>query len=360
MLIYLVAIIFIIACSIILKYRNNSIENSDYHLTNNIYLTFVGSLLVIIAGFRGDFTSDYNGYINLFNFYNTFSFKEIFQNLFGQEIGFVLVNRIIGIFSKNGIYLMFITSFIIVLLFFREFKKYSSYIWFSVLMFVTVGSYYTSFNTIRQIMAASIIFSGSKYLYEKKLNKYILVILLATLFHKTSLIMIPFYFVLNFKFNRNKLVVAVITLLITMISLDKIIEIVQKYIYQFYTFNKYGMCGYSYKNVVLPLGIMIFVIYHYKKIDINNGKNNIWINAVIFYAFFSILGLKVQLIQRLSEFFAPYALLLVPLIISKINDKSLRVIYIIAAVIIMICYNFLIFKDTGYNPYYMFWQNHNI
>jgi len=121
---------------------------------------------------------------------------------------------------------MIITSFIILLLFFREFKKYSPYIWLSVLMFITVGQFYTSFNIIRQIIAVAIIFSGSKYLYERNLSKYIFIVLLASTFHKTSIIMILFYFILNFKFNINKLVITLFALFVSMTFLDSILNIV--------------------------------------------------------------------------------------------------------------------------------------
>lgn len=353
MLIYLSINIFIVLLAMILysneeKYTNNRI--------NKTFLCITGFIIIFISGFRGDFTSDYNNYINLFNYYDNFSFRELFQVKFGQEIGYVILNRAIGIFTNNGIYIILITAIITIVMFLNEFKKYSVNIWLSVLLFITIGGYYTSFNLIRQILAVAIIFSGSKYIYERKFIKYLIFILIASLFHKTSLIMIVFYFILNYRFNIKKLIIILASLLISMIYLDKIIFFIQKYFYSYYVEGRYGMNGFNYKNIILPLAILIFVLFHYYKLNFNNNKVNIWVNAIVFYTFFSLLGLKVQMVQRIADYFAPYALLIIPLIISEVRNKKLRAIYIFFVISAAIVYNYMFLHGSGYDPYFFIWE----
>lgn len=313
--------------------------------------------VVIIFWIPGDFTSDYKNYVFLFDLYNQFSFNQLFINQFGQEIGFVIFNRVIGIFTDNSVFIMLITSFVIIYLFLKEIKKDSVYVWLSVLLFVAIGQYYISFNLIRQILAVSIIFAGSKYLYEKKIMKYLMVILIASLFHKTSFIMVPFFFILNYKFSFKKVLLTLSFLLLSTIYIDKLLSIIQNYFYTHYIEGSYGMVGFSYKNIVLPLTMLFIMLLNLSNIDYkNNRKVNIWTNSVIFYVFFSIMGMKVEVIERISHFFAPYVLLLIPYIISKHRNPYIRIVFIFAIVTVSIAYNYFGLNGTGFNPFYFIWS----
>jgi transmembrane protein EpsG len=275
---------------------------------------------------------------------------------YGKEVGYVLLNRLIGIFTDKAIVLILITSFIVVFLYFREIKKDSANVWLSVLLFVTIGQYYISFNLIRQIISAGIIFSGSKYLYERNFKRYLLVILIASLFHKTAAIMLIFYFVLNFKFNFKQLIMVLIGAIGFFLFTDSVLTFIQKYFYAHYTQSGYGMVGFNYKNIVLPVSVFIFMLFHKNYLDTKVAKINIWVNAVTFYAFFNILGIKIQMIERLANFFAPYVILLIPYIIMKIGDKHLRILYLFIFVFLSIAYNYIGFKGTGYDPFYFIWN----
>lgn len=354
MLIYLIVNVILLSYSVLFLFPKNDEKETDMFCL--VYLFVTGLVLLLIAGFRGDFTSDYKGYADLFDLYNKFSFTGIFKSQFGQEIGYVLLNKIVGLFTKNSMYIMIVVSLIIIVLFFIQFKKYSTYIWLSVLMFVNVGAYYISFNIIRQIIAAAIIFSGSRFLYEKKPKNYFIIIAVAALFHKSALIMIPFYFILNFKFNVKKLFLASTALFVSMTFLELILSIIQKFFYSYFKMGTYGMVGFSFKNVVLPLLVLIFVLVNYSKLDLSSPKINVWVNAIVFYAFFSFMGLKIQMIQRIAEFFAPYILLLIPWVISRISSKELRVLTIYITILLVISYNYITFSGSGYDPYYFIWD----
>lgn len=333
--------------SVILDKKNKS--DSFFVITSFI-------LLFIVSAFRGDFTTDYNNYVYLFELYNRFRFFEVFHAGIYQEKGYIFLNRLIGVFTRNELYLFIVVSFITLLCFYSQFRRYSSYIWLSVLMFVTVGAFYTSFNIMRQILAVAIIFSGSKFLYERKFVKYCLVVALAALFHTSALVMLIFYFILNYKFSVKNLILIICAAVITMLYLENLLVIIQNMFYSVYTDQSYGMTGLAFTNAVLPIAILIFTLFHYKKIDLSDIRNKIWVNAVIFYAFFSILGLKVEMVERISDFFAPYALLLIPLIFSQMKRNELKAIYMIGAVALLILYNFVVLSGTGYDPYYFIWQ----
>lgn len=342
-------------CFSIIRYPL-TINGNNKDMRETLFITISFLILLIIAGFRGDFTSDYKNYTELFHYFNNFRLMDIVKEDFYQEIGYVVLNKIIGIFSNNQVYLMLITSFIILMLIYKEIIRESSCIWLSILLFINVGAYYTSFNITRQIIASAIIFTGSKYLYDRNFIKYLWYIILASLFHKTSLIMILFYFVLNIRIDKKYLISILITTIVSLISINVIIKIIQIFFYSGYN---YGMNGLNLTSVVIPLAILTFILGHINLVNNTAVKYNIWVNSALYYAFFSVLGLKVQMIQRLTEFFNPYVLLLIPSIITGIDDDYLKSIYIFAIVVMLVLYNYVTLSGTGYEPYYFIWNSIN-
>jgi len=72
---------------------------------------------------------------------------------------------------------------------------------FSLFIFICFCLFYQAFNQSRQILALSIILYSYKYIVERNLLKYVLLILFASIFHNTALIFIPIYFLRYIKLN---------------------------------------------------------------------------------------------------------------------------------------------------------------
>ncbi|WP_193064917.1 EpsG family protein [Oceanobacillus oncorhynchi] len=359
MTVYLTVNVLIVIFGLYFESINSKADLSTYkkRLPNYFFIIPSFILIFIITAFRGDFTTDYTHYSDLFDLYNLFSFSEIFQAELGQEIGYILLSRIIGTFTNNEVYLFIVVSFVTLACFYYQFNKYSVYIWLSVLMFVTVGSLYPSFNIMRQILATAIVFAGSTFLYERKMTKYFLVVLVASLFHTTSLIMFPFYFILNFRLNFKNLTFIFAGSVVLMLFFDNILSFIQQFFYTQYTVDSYGMTGQRFTNAVLPLALFIFSLFNFKKLDSSSTIHRVWFNAVFFNALFSVLSLQVQLVERITHFFSPYAMLLIPFMFSKMKNKHLRFIYIMILVLMLFLYNFTVLSGSEYDPYYFIWDS---
>src|SRR5690625_2779375 len=244
----------------------NEIRNRK-RLPNYLFILPSFTLLFFFSAFRGDFNPDYTNYTTIFQLINSYSFIDAFKVGIDIEFGFLLFNRLIGVFSSNVIYLFIITSFVILIGFYHQFNRYSASIWLSVLLFVTAGSFYASFNITRQMLAVAIIFAGSKYLYERKFFKYLLIVFSAFLFHKSALIMIPFYFILNFRIKFRNLLLFSIGTIILFLSFDRVLDFVQMFVYDNYTEYAYGMTGQKFTKSTLPIALMIFSFFHIRKLD---------------------------------------------------------------------------------------------
>ncbi len=71
----------------------------------------------------------------------------------------------------------------------------------SLIVYMSFNFYYYTFITLRQSAAYGIILLSYKYIEERKLIKFLLIVLLAFSFHKSALIFLPAYWLFNRKFN---------------------------------------------------------------------------------------------------------------------------------------------------------------
>lgn len=336
----------------------NSLTKIKFNRQIPVYFYIIPSFLLLffISAFRGDFTTDYKNYSDRFQSVKYYSFSELLKYDFKIETGYLVFNKLINFFTDDHLYLFIITTLIILICFYYQLRKYSVNVWLSVLMFVTVGSYYVSFNITRQIMTAGIIFMGSKYLYERKFFRYVFVVLTASLFHQTALIMIPFYFILNLKINFKNISLVTIGSVVIAIFFDNILSFTQTIAYSNYTDSSYGMTGASIGNAVLPVAFAVFALLHVKKLDPNNNMHRVWFNATFFYAVFRALSLQVLMVERISYYMASYTLLLIPFLFLKMKNKHLRFIYTMVLIATLILYNYIVFYDSVFNPYYFVWE----
>lgn len=78
------------------------------------------------------------------------------------------------------------------------FRRYCSDYWTCIFLFVVSTDYLSwMHNGMRQFIAVVIIFGGFKYLVNRQFTRMILLILLASLFHGSALIMLPIIFVVQ-------------------------------------------------------------------------------------------------------------------------------------------------------------------
>lgn len=358
MQVYLFASLSLVLMGILYVKPNPSIS-SEYRkrFSERLAIFCSFTILFIVSAFRGAFTSDYRNYIWLFKYVNNFSFDEMFSYGFQQEIGYVLLNRLIGLFTSDGLYLMIATSFLILFLFYSELIRESANLWLSILMFVTIGAYYGSFNITRQIIAAAIVFASSRFLYRRDFGRYFACILLATLFHRTSFIMVLMYFVLNTKLNLRNALVALLSFYAIFTFSDRIFLLTASLLNYGYTLGSYGTNQLGYTSVIVPTAVFCFVLFHFKLLDMNKAKDRIMFNAILFYFFFSILGTRLMLLERFTEFFVSYSFLIIPKIVRSYRNPLERLfIYFIAATL-LVSYNYYAISKTGYVDYYFIWES---
>ena len=88
------------------------------------------------------------------------------------------------------------------------FRKFSSNYWFSLFIFIASTDYISwMYNGIRQFLAVTVIFAATALIVNKKFIPAVLVILFASTFHQSALLMLPVIFIIQGKaFNKMTLI----------------------------------------------------------------------------------------------------------------------------------------------------------
>jgi len=198
------------------------IEYSEFSW--NKYMIAIIIIVSFFYAFRNiELGSDFKTYVELYNksiLYGTES------NLAGKESEYLYI-YLNSIFTNLGISYEVFFGFIAAITWYFFIKgsyRFSFLLPLMVFFLLTSGFFFFSHSAIRQSIAIAIFFYSIKFIIEGKFNKYIIFILVASLFHQSALMLLPIYFLRKVQFNRN------IVIILYILSFSKIIK---DFIYQY-------------------------------------------------------------------------------------------------------------------------------
>lgn len=247
------------------------------------------------------------------------------------EIGAVAICKLIGIFTKDPFYFFFITSFITSFVTYKAINENSEIPWLSLLLFVLAGFYMESMNIVRQSIAISIFIYSYKYIYDKNLKKYIISIIIASLFHESAIILLPIYFICNMKLTKRKLFLTFLGIMIILPIANTIFMQILKFSqYSHYMVGTYSEINPTYSELIISSIIFLFLTTF--KIKEDKMYNILYIMSFIFFAV-SILSFKIILAYRLVMYFKISLIFSIPKAISKIENKKNRVLFILLFIV---------------------------
>lgn len=260
-------------------------------------------LLIFLSSFReiGDYGTHIGGY-------DAFGYKAFFLGKLTYthfEPGYVLLNKIVRLFTGNYAIFLMLVSFFMICCMIKFLKEIDNYNFF--LVFLLLCTYFSSFNTLRTIMAIFICLLVITKLSKNNYFAAIILALLATSLHVSSIIIFP-VILLNYLFKSSK-----------KISYYKIIFLVIlmsvcSFFVAYYSANYLSSTAYeSYvNNGKLVINIYLFAalifalaIKKYEKLLTNNVINKTFIISlpIIFLVF--PMQIVMVITYRMIEFFLP-------------------------------------------------------
>lgn len=170
--------------------------------------------MALFAGLRGRYVGTDTGWY-VFSFLNALNKLEgDYFDILLDEPGYYLLEVIVRLFTDQYWGLLFAVASICCVNVLYTINKYSENKILSLFIYITLGYYLFCFNGARQAIAISIYLLALPYIEKKQIVKYCTIVVIAAMFHKTILIMLPIYFILRMRYSWKSVSIIVISGLI--------------------------------------------------------------------------------------------------------------------------------------------------
>lgn len=325
----------------------------DYKLP----LIILGIVMTLVSAFRYGSGTDYFGYKVLFGsspegVISSINYSE------GTELGYRLLMGITKALNLEYEQFIIIVSIIIMVIYIYEIYINSKLKIMSVTMLLSV--YYPIYvnSALRQGIALAIGFMAIyKYFQYGKYKKYICCILTATLFHKTVIILLalPLIKILYNKFFYNVKINIMFILVAICLFIFRGDLIFSKVLGAFEVEMFYKAAGASVPAVGLKIINILTAYLIYKFIDKDKLSE---FDRIQIYIYFigTLLYISVAnqgIYSRLLEYFTIIEIILIPNMIMKLNNKSLKIMsFSVVAMLMFIILSKDIISFTYQAQYY--------
>lgn len=279
------------------------------------------------------------------------------------EYGYRLYNKFISFFTDNPQAITICNSTMIIVLLYYCIKRNSKNCLLSIWLYITLGIYQTEMNVTRNAIAILIVYNAFLFLKTKRVVPYVICCLIAASFHKTTLIFIPLYWVIdNIKWTQKRMITVFLSAICMGIGFALIMPAVRNALPSAVT--KYFFSSNSKAEAVMvgAFNLFLFAVIYFlmnKKeqtkvlTECNVGLTMFMLNLCFFG-----LSTGIGYGARIAALFGPYMILFIPEMLSIIESKNKRtmVMWILAGVcgcqyFLRLCIN----NIGGTMPYSFFW-----
>lgn len=291
------------------------------------------------------------------------------------EKGYLALNRAVGALSIEPACIFWAVGILIAVCVLVYIYKYSSNVWLSMFAFVTFGHLYDSMCFMRQYLAVMIILFALRYIDQNRFFHYLIWILLASTFHVSAMLMIPFYFILKIPMNRIVLAAYSIVGAVLYLFSYQLLDFATRFVYKIYTIDSEPeLVTGIYKGICVSIAVLFVLCFLFRKDLVKmRSMNSILINCLFFGSYLKILGTKHALVSRFAILFlTPAVILLVSDLavvwIDKLRKYYLKdnlkrwapaMVYTVMAILMVI--NHVYFMKINYNgvaPYYSIFSDY--
>lgn len=321
---------------------------------NYLYCILQCTVLFLIAALRSyKVGNDTGRYITHFQDCSRMSWSRLFST-YDEEPGFYVLAKLISLFTDNAQWLFVVIALLFSVALFQfvfTLSKDSQVSFFLLIPFQFFGF---TLSGLRQTMALSIVLISYKYVKERKIWKFLLCILLATVFHKSALFAVPLYFLYGIKMTAAKRAVYLVLMAVVYAFRLPIIRYGLQWFYTDYTAYDNEVGSLTTLVLYICIWILYVVLCGSSYADRHSGFEAVLMMGIMLQTFVAYE----PNIFRLAMYYQISVLLLVPEILQSPKlDKRLRpIIYAAFWALMFLMYFRFTYYAAGMNPYKFFWQ----
>lgn len=187
---------------------------ATYGRTNKS-VSFLGASFLILSLFIGfsDMLGGYDRYIygEIFDYISNVTddkgnyWKEGCFDFFPGENGWTFFNIGLSFITSNRYIFILIVTLVVYTLLFFSIKNYTENYPLAVVLFLGLWFFFT-FTYLRQVLGTTITWLSIKYIVERKIWLFLLVVFIAFSIHKSAIVFLPLYFIPIKKYDATVVV----------------------------------------------------------------------------------------------------------------------------------------------------------
>jgi transmembrane protein EpsG len=309
-------------------------QGINYVKPNKFLILISLTSLVIVSGLRNNIGDTYfymHSYI--ITEFNWSNFK------FEADFGFNILQILLQKLSDDPQILIFVTALVTNTLILLILFKYSRRIELSLFVYIASGMYLVSMNGIRQALAASIVFTATRFIINGNFLNFFIVILLASTIHQTAIIFVPIYFIVRQKAWTKITMILLGSGVIIALGFNEFSKLLFSAIEdtkygQYSTFNEGGA---SFIRVVVGMVPLVIAYMGREKLKQLWSNSDYIVNLSVLSLLFLIVSTQNWIFARFNVYFGLYNLILISWLSSLFSKNAQRLTYL------LILISFLIF-----------------
>lgn len=277
------------------------------------------------------------------------------------DIGFNIFQKILKMYTSNPQYMILITAFVTNMLIIMVLYKYARLFELGVFIYITSGSFIVSMNGIRQYLAASIVFAASKYLFAGDWKRYFPVVLFASLFHQSALVLIPIYFLVRRKAWTLSTLLLLGVAVIIVFGFNQFSELLFSAIKDT-NYGKYETFSEGGANMlrVLFYGLPLVAAYlGRQKLRAIFSDSDVIVNMSLIGFVLMLISTQNWIFARLAIYFNLYQVLLVAWIVKAFRKKDQKLVYmlLLGVYLVYFFYENVLTLGIEYRSNFITWFN---
>lgn len=350
MVLYLLISAAAVAAAAIVNKTEGMQAGSRGSLLRRSCLFLIALILMVPAILRQETGNDYLRYVEFFHLASIDAYVP-------TEAGFNwLAKAVYGLCGYENYLLLFaIYAVMTILVMLTVIRQQAENFCFSFFLFMMFGYYFQSFNTMRYYFALSLSLLAMTCLLRRKYAGFVILVLLAALFHKTALITLLLYPVAARRWKKRELAAAVVPGLAVLLLHEKAMELLLS-LYPSWEGTVDLAAGTSISWVNIAKCLAVLLLAYYVKADEDPDtfrgrqlvmyRNSAYIGLLLY-----VFGWFIPEVSRICYYLTFTQIFYLPMLLSGLPEteqgrrqKKLLTILVIAAALVF----FALFLRTAY------------
>lgn len=276
------------------------------------------------------------------------------------EMAYVVLNKTILLFTNEFQWLLVVTAALTVLPIGHQYLKHTNDPALTIVLFIVMSTFVMLFSGIRQAIAIALGMIAFEFTRGKKLSPFILMVILAVLFHSSGFMLIFMYPLYHAKITKNWLYVVVPIMVMLFVFNRQVFGMLTFILKRFASYDVTTTSTGAYTMIILFVLFCVyaFVIPDESKLDADTiGMRNFLLLATMIQMFAPLHTLA----MRMNYYYMVFVPLLIPKIIACRSEKWELVAQMSRYVMLVFFLGYFFFAVVSANtvdvfPYHFFWE----